>query len=69
MISDTLFDAVAEIDRYLADPVFADAYSEPDVLAEVLRVRGEMDRLRAMLDGVDDEYVDAPAPPKVEVPT
>lgn len=50
MISDTLSDAIAEIDRYLTDPVFAGAYAEADVRAHVQRVPEEMEALRVRLD-------------------
>lgn len=52
MISDTLFDAIVEIDRYLTDPVFAGAYSDPDLRTHIERVRGEMEALRVRLDEV-----------------
>ena len=52
MISDTLFDAISEIDGYLNDPTYTAAYAEP-MRTEIIRVRDEMERLRATLDDVD----------------
>lgn len=51
MISDVLFEAVQEIDRYLHDPAFERAYPRGSVeYAEIMRVRGEIERVRVMLD-------------------
>lgn len=47
MISDVLFEASEEIGRYLRD---FDCYSEPELRAEIERVRGIMDALRRRLD-------------------
>lgn len=47
MISDTLSDAVAEIDRYLGDDTFG--YEGP-IRDRIRRVRDGMDRLREELD-------------------
>lgn len=49
MISDVLSDAVREIDRYLADPVFAAAY-QGDVGEKIRALRDEMDAMRRDLD-------------------
>ena len=52
MVSDVLADAIAEIDKYLAD----DRYGESgnDLRLWIERVRGEMDALRAWLDTPPD---------------
>lgn len=49
MISDTLFDAVAEIRRYLDDPRYAGVYEAP-VRQWIERVANDMDGLRDFLD-------------------
>ena len=49
MISDTLHDAVTEIDDYLADPVYAEAY-DGAWRERILAVLAEMDALRVALD-------------------
>jgi hypothetical protein len=55
-ISDTLFDAVAEIENYLADVV----YDESD-LQEIRRVLAEMKSLQTRLDrGQDTKMVNLP---------
>ena len=48
MISDVLSDAVSEIDRYLAEPFYADMYRF--IEARLRRVRDEMDDVRRILD-------------------
>jgi hypothetical protein len=55
MISDTLSDAIAEIDRYLSDPAFVDVYS-PEMRGRLGVLRTRMDAIRAELDA-------APVPP------
>lgn len=47
MISDVLFEAGQEIDRYLRE---FDCYDDPDLRAEIQRVRGAMEALRRKLD-------------------
>lgn len=54
MISDTLFDAVQEIDRYVNDPVFRDAY-QGELRTRILLVRNAMEDLRDELETVPDE--------------
>jgi hypothetical protein len=49
MISDTLSDAVAEIDQYLNDPLRLATYPEP-LRAEIVALRNAMDALRDRLD-------------------
>ncbi len=49
MISDTLSDAIAAIDDYLDDPIFADVYAG-ETLAKILLVRHQMEDVRAILD-------------------
>jgi hypothetical protein len=56
MISDTLAEAVAEIDYYLADPGFG--YREdPALAARIERVRAAMISLSVSLDGGAAFYV------------
>jgi hypothetical protein len=49
MISDVLFDAVQDIDRYLSDPVFNETY-QGSLRTRILLVRHAMDDLREELD-------------------
>jgi cell fate (sporulation/competence/biofilm development) regulator YmcA (YheA/YmcA/DUF963 family) len=58
MISDILSEAVAEIRRYLDDPVFAGTYTNSR--REIERVAQEMDKLRAELDRLP--VADSPRP-------
>ncbi len=48
MISDVLSEAIAEIDRYLADDTYG--YGGSDLHERIMRVRNEMDLLRILLD-------------------
>lgn len=51
MISDVLFEAVADINSYLDDPVFAGAYQADSPIGARLRACvAEMDSIRAALD-------------------
>jgi hypothetical protein len=50
MISDVLHDALIEIERYQTDPVFASAYSEPQLKAKIEAVKGAMRDLQHELD-------------------
>ncbi len=59
MISDMLSNTVAELDRYLNDPVFADAYD--GLLHEDLR------ELRAKIESMR-QRLDAPPPTEEELP-
>jgi hypothetical protein len=52
MISDTLADAVADLDRYLQSPLMRETYP-PEALAATQRVRDTMDTLRTVLDGLN----------------
>lgn len=49
MISDVLAEAIAEIDRYLSDPVFADVY-EGALRSDIVELRNKMDGVRERLD-------------------
>lgn len=49
MISDVLFEAVEEIDGYLADPVYKDMYAG-ELRDRILKLRDDMNALRAELD-------------------
>ena len=49
MISDVLSDAIAEIQRYLNDPVFSSVYPR-NLRDEIERVVEQMEKLRAELD-------------------
>jgi hypothetical protein len=49
MISDTLSDAVAEIDRCLSDDAYDSAY-EPVLRVRIMALRDEMDAMRTELD-------------------
>jgi hypothetical protein len=49
MISDVFSEACDQIRQYLENPVYYDMYSGK-LRAEIERVVGEMDRLRAKLD-------------------
>jgi hypothetical protein len=49
MISDTLFDAAREIDRYLSDWGTTDAY-RGELRARIVNLRAEMDAIREILD-------------------
>jgi hypothetical protein len=50
MISDTLSEAVTEINRYLSDPAFSRFCSEPALFARTVALRNEMDAVRQVLD-------------------
>jgi hypothetical protein len=50
MISDVLFEAIAEMDRYLGDDVFKGAYAG-ELREEIVAVRTIMESLRRRLDG------------------
>lgn len=53
MISDTLYDAIVEIDRYLESPLYHDIYSGP-IRKDIVATRQQMDNLRELLDtGID----------------
>lgn len=60
MISDTLAEAICDIDRYLED--YPETYSG-DLRELVLAIREHMDKLRAELDTPPPAYV----PPKVSI--
>lgn len=49
MISDTLFDAGQEIDRYLDDPVMGKCYTGP-MRARILALRADMREIQRDLD-------------------
>jgi hypothetical protein len=49
MISDTLFEAARDIDRYLSDWGTTDAY-RGEMRARIVNLRAEMDAIRAVLD-------------------
>lgn len=49
MISDTLFDAITDIDRYLADPVFP-YKDDKELCARIVALRDQMDAMRRELD-------------------
>ncbi len=49
MISDTLFDARADITRYLADPAFEGVYVD-EMRERIERLLDEMDAVRLALD-------------------
>jgi hypothetical protein len=51
MISDVLFEAIQEIERYQTDPVFAHCYV--DMREWIDRVKVRMERLRRYLDSPD----------------
>jgi hypothetical protein len=57
VISDTLSDAIAEIDRYMADPVYPYASAEPAMKAWITAVRNDME-LRAFLDNANAKLKD-----------
>lgn len=50
MISDILSDALAEIERYQTDPVFAPAYADPEIRARIETVKAAMRELQGILD-------------------
>ena len=50
MISDTLSDAVAAIDAYLADPATASAYIDPNIHSQIVALRTHMDCVRQNID-------------------
>jgi hypothetical protein len=58
MISDVLSDMYDQIRAYLDDPLWDDVYSGT-LRAEIERVLGEIDRLRAKIDSIRP---DAPSP-------
>jgi hypothetical protein len=49
MISDVLFDAVADIDGHLKNPTFDKCY-QGKLRETIIAVRNEMDRVRSLLD-------------------
>ncbi len=49
MISDVLFDAVQEIDRYLNDPTFKEVYSGR-LRGRIIELRDAMNAMRIELD-------------------
>ena len=49
MISDVLSEAIAQIERYQADPGRASIYAEPSRKAQIEDVKRAMRSLRAML--------------------
>lgn len=65
MISDTLSEAVNEIDRYLNDPLYAGMYGG-DLRKRIVAVRDQMHALRAELDAPPD--LEFQLPPQEEVP-
>jgi hypothetical protein len=50
VISEILWEALADIARYEHDPVFAACYAAPDVAAELRRCKRAMRRLLRLLD-------------------
>jgi hypothetical protein len=55
MISDTLFDAREEIQRYLNDDILGACYKDPSIRAEIEKCLAEMERMQKLLDlGSDD---------------
>jgi hypothetical protein len=60
VISDTLYEAAREIDRYLADAAFSGAYSGK-MRARIVNLRAEMDAVRAALDTPPKASADEPA--------
>ena len=50
MISDVLSGALDEIERYLGDPAFAKAYSDPAIQERIEALAKEMRETLAMLD-------------------
>jgi hypothetical protein len=51
MISDVMFEAVSEIDRYLTTPTFDGAY-RGRLRAKIVKLRDEMEYIRLVLDSV-----------------
>jgi len=49
MISDVLSEAIAQIERYQADPGCASIYAEPSLKAQIEDVKRAMRSLRAVL--------------------
>lgn len=50
MISDVLFDAKEEIERYLTDPIFFDTYSDPNLRNRLNDLIAKMEEIRIELD-------------------
>lgn len=50
MISDVLFDANNEIERYLNDPLYSSIYSDENLRNQLKALATEMDKIRAYLD-------------------
>jgi hypothetical protein len=50
MISDVLFDANHEIERYLSDPLYSSIYSDENLRNQLKALAAEMDKIRAHLD-------------------
>jgi len=61
MISDTLHDAVSEIDGYLDDDA-AGMYGAPDLRLWIVSVRNSMEALRCVLDTLPDGTMPTPRP-------
>jgi hypothetical protein len=69
MISDTLCDAVSEIDRYLIDDGAGGHYtSDRYITAWIVSVREQMELLRRMLDTHPDGSVPPHRPCPIELP-
>jgi len=54
MISDVLFDAKEEIERYLTDPIFFDTYSDPGLRNRLNDLIAKMEEIRIELDSPPD---------------
>jgi hypothetical protein len=62
MISDVLSDAIASIESYESNEVYAAVYSYPDIKRNIAATKAIMQRLLAFLDNPNDDAEIAPWP-------